>query len=152
MNTPRVQTHASIDTSDLPASIAFYEALLGSKAALVRHDYARFQLDEPALVLGLNAVERAGGRTGSIQHLGLRFPDQAGLEAAGRRLEAAGAPTRREDDTECCYARLARVWATDPSGVEWELFFAQEEVVESTSRAGGSDDCCEPTCCGATEA
>jgi len=152
MKIPPVQTHASIDTSDLQASVAFYAALLGSEPVLLRHDYARFQVDEPALVLGLNAVGRTReARTGTIQHLGIRFPDRAGLDSARLRLERLGVSVEREEDTECCYARLARVWATDPSGVQWELFHTQEEVVESGSRAGSSESCCEPTCCG-TEA
>mgnify|MGYP001270316206 CR=1 FL=1 len=148
-----VQTHASIDTSDLAASVAFYTALLGSEPTLLRHDYARFQVNEPALVLGLNAVARTPqARTGTIQHLGIRFPDPSGLDSARRRLDRLGAALESEEVTECCYARLARVWATDPSSVRWELFHTQEEVVESGSRAGGTGSCCEPTCCEASEA
>lgn len=148
MTTDSLQIHASIDTADLAASVAFYRALLGAEPALERHDYARFDVSEPPLVLGLNAVARlAPGSTGVLEHLGVRFADDSGLGAARRRLEGLAVSLEDEPDTECCYARLARVWATDPSGVRWELFVAREAVVEASSRAGDAAACCEPSCC-----
>lgn len=151
--TARLQTHVSIDTADLAASVAFYRALLGAEPALERHDYARFDVSEPPLLLGLNAVARlASGPTGALEHLGLRYADEAGLDAARRRLEGLGVSIEEEADTECCYARLDRVWASDPSGVRWELFVAREAVVEAASRAGGASSCCEPGCCATLDA
>lgn len=143
-----VQTHVSIDTTDLAASAAFYRALLGAEPALERHDYARFDVAEPPLVLGLNAVRKAPARSsGALEHLGLRFGDDGALDAARQRLQRLGAKLEEEADVECCYSRLARLWATDPSGIRWELFVAREAVVEAASRAGSSGSCCEPTCC-----
>ncbi len=144
----RIQTHASIDTGDLAASVAFYRTLLGAAPALERPDYARFDLADPSLVLGLNAVERLGPPARSpLEHLGIRFPDEAGLDAARQRLARGGFALEEEPDTECCYARLSRFWATDPSGIRWELFVAHETVVDAPSRSGAASPCCEPTCC-----
>ncbi len=109
----QLQTHVSIDTADLAAPVSFYRALIGVEPALERHDYARFDVSEPPLVLGLNAVRWvAAGSTGALNHLGVRFEDEAGLDAARRRLEGLGGSIEEEPDTECCYARLARLWAT----------------------------------------
>ena len=153
MTTARLQTHVSIDTADLAASVSFYRALLGAEPALERHDYARFDVDAPPLVLGLNAVARlAPASTGAIEHLGLRFDDEAGLDRARQRLARIAARLDEEPDTECCYARLARAWVADPSGVRWELFVAREAVVDAPSRAGSAGSCCEPTCCQPAEA
>ena len=152
MTTPRLRTHASIDTTDLSRSTAFYRALLGADPALERHDYARFDLADPPLVLGLNAVARLESRpTGALEHLGVRYGDDAGLDAARGRLARAGVALEEEPDAECCYARLARAWASDPSGVRWELFVAHEELVEAQSRAGSSASCCAPGCCATIE-
>jgi lactoylglutathione lyase len=82
-----------------------------------------------------------------VEHLGVRFEDESGLGAVRRRLEGLAIPFEDEPDTECCYARLARIWVTDPSGVRWELFVAREAVVEASSRAGNAASCCEPSCC-----
>ena len=148
----KIQTHASIDTIDLAASVTFYRTLLGANPALERHDYARFDLDDPSFVLGLNAVERLGSQArGPVEHLGVCFPDEAGLEAARQRFIQGSFALDEEPDTECCYSRLSRFWATDPSGVRWELFFAREEVVEAPSRAGTASSCCDPTCCAPIE-
>ena len=152
MTKARLQTHASIDTPDLARSTAFYRALFGAAPALERHDYARFDLADPPLVLELNAVARREPRpTGAIEHLGVRYGDDAGLDAARTRLAAAGVALEEESDTECCYARLARAWATDPSGVGWELFLAREELVDAPSRADPSSSCCAPGCCATIE-
>ncbi len=151
MTTPYPKTHVSIDTADLVASVAFYRALLGEEPALLRHDYARFEVAAPPLVLGLNAVDRAPAPTGALEHLGILFEDDVGLDAARERLARAGAQLDLEPDVECCYARLARVWASDPSGVRFELFVARESVVEAPSRAGSGSACCEPSCCATIE-
>ncbi len=148
MSTTRIQTHVSIDTSDLAASLAFYRALLGAEPALERHDYGRFDLSDPPLVLGLNSVRRApSAATGPLEHLGLRFHGDSDLGAARERMRRLGTALDEEADTECCYARLSRFWATDPSGVRWELFVAREAVVDAPTRAGNESASCEPGCC-----
>lgn len=154
MTTSTLRTHASLDTDDLAASIAFYRALLGADPVLERHDYARFQVEDPPLVLGLNAVRATPPRrTGPLEHLGIQFPDPGALAAARARLAAIGAHLEEEADTECCYARLTRAWAADPSGVRWELFHATQEVTDAADRSSGRPSaCCEPGCCVTSDA
>lgn len=137
-----LQNHVSIDTSDLARSRAFYAALFGCEPVLVRADYVRFWPAELGLVLSLNAGPAPARGTGSLQHLGILFPDQATLRAARERLARADFPTPGEEHTECCYAELDQYWATDPSGVRWELFLAHQEVVASPSACGPATGCC----------
>ena len=111
------QTHVSLGTRDLERSVAFYRTLFGSEPTLVRHDYARFTLDDPALVLGLNLVAEGRDGTSPLEHLGIAFPDERGLSQASERLTTAGFALDEEPDVVCCYARLTRAWATDPDGV-----------------------------------
>lgn len=141
----RRQTHVSIGTADLARSTAFYRALLDAEPVLERPDYARFWPAELGLVIGLNRRPSAGGATGPLQHLGVLFPDAAGLRAARERLERAGFETSGQEHVQCCYSELDQFWATDPSGVVWELFLAHEEVVEPQPKAAGA--CCAPSCC-----
>ena len=151
--TSRLQTHVSIDTSNLGASVAFYRALLGAEPALERRDYARFDVAAPPLVLALNGVDRSvPPSTGALEHLGIRFEDDAGLEQARQRLSQLGLALEEEPDAECCYARLTRLWAVDPSLVRWELFIAREAVVEAASRGGSAPSCCAPDGCASIEA
>lgn len=143
----RTQSHFSIDTHDLERSRAFYRALFAAEPVLEKPDYVRFWPSEPGLVLGLNRRAGAARDTGRLRHMGLLFPDAAGLAAARRRLSEAGFGTHGAEHTECCYAELDQFWATDPSGVVWELFLAHQEVVEPTSGAPEPSPCCGPSCC-----
>jgi catechol 2,3-dioxygenase-like lactoylglutathione lyase family enzyme len=143
----RLHTHVSISTPELPRSRAFYRALLDAEPALERHDYVRFWPAELGLVLGLNAAPAAdpAASTGSLQHLGLLFPDPAALAAARARLAAAGFASSGAEHVECCYAELDQFWATDPSGVRWELFVSHAAEVEPESAPART--CCGPACC-----
>ncbi len=71
-----VRLHASLNVSDMVRAVAFYRELLGCPPAKQRPDYAKFEIDEPPLVLSLIPGHVAGG--GPLNHLGLRVrsPDR----------------------------------------------------------------------------
>lgn len=48
-----VKFHLSLNVSNLNRSLAFYEVLFGKPPAKRRSDYAKFEVDEPPLVLSL---------------------------------------------------------------------------------------------------
>ena len=141
----RPQSHVSLGTTNLERSSAFYRALFDAEPVLARPDYVRFWPAELGLVVGLNRRREAGGATGAVQHLGILFPAAAQLAAARRRLEQAGFATHGKEHVQCCYSELDQFWATDPSGVVWELFLAHQEVVEPAAKPAGA--CCAPSCC-----
>jgi len=139
---PALQNHVSIDTADLARSTAFYAALFDCNPALERPDYVRFWPAELGLVLALNAGPARERGTGSLEHLGILFRDPAALRDARERLTRAGFTTTGQEHTECCYAELDQYWATDPSGVRWELFLAHQEVVTSPAACSPASGCC----------
>jgi catechol 2,3-dioxygenase-like lactoylglutathione lyase family enzyme len=116
----RVRFHLSLNVADLAKSIAFYRTLLGAEPAKVRADYAKFEPDEPPLVLSLEPTPRPVG--GPLNHLGLRMPDAKSLVAVQERLERAGLRTQREEGIECCYAKQTKFWAHDPDGTLCEVY------------------------------
>ena len=69
--------HLSLNVSDLARSIDFYRVLFGVEPAKRRADYAKFELNDPPLVLSLEPTPRAIG--GPLNHLGFRFPDKRSL-------------------------------------------------------------------------
>jgi catechol 2,3-dioxygenase-like lactoylglutathione lyase family enzyme len=123
---PAVRFHLSLNVSDLGRSVAFYRTLFGKGPAKQYGDYAKFELDEPPLVLSLEPSARAGG--GALNHLGFRMPDAAALVAMQRRLEEAGLRTQREAGVECCYARQTKFWITDPDQTLWEVYTLEEDI------------------------
>jgi catechol 2,3-dioxygenase-like lactoylglutathione lyase family enzyme len=124
--TPVVRFHLSLNVSSLERSVAFYRTLFGMEPAKVRPDYAKFEPDDPPLVLSLEPNGRPG--PGTLNHLGIRLPDSPTLVAMQERLERAGVRSQREEGVECCYARQTKFWVTDPDGTLWELYTLEEDI------------------------
>lgn len=121
-----VRFHISLNVSNLERSVAFYRTLFNLEPAKHRSDYAKFEPDEPPLVLSLEPNGRPG--PGTLNHLGIRLPDAATLVAMQERLERAGIRSQREEGVECCYAKQTKFWATDPDGTLWELYILEEDI------------------------
>lgn len=118
--------HLSLNVTNLPRSIQFFQQVLGVAPAKCRADYAKFEPESPPLVLSLEPHPHSGG--GALNHAGFRFPDSASLVAAQRRLEEAGMPTQREEGVECCYARQTKFWAHDPDNNLWEFYVLEGDI------------------------
>jgi catechol 2,3-dioxygenase-like lactoylglutathione lyase family enzyme len=125
--TPAVRFHVSLHVADLGRAAEFYRTLFAAEPVKLRGDYAKFELDDPPLVLSLEPV---GGLSsgGTLDHLGFRLPDSTALVAVQERLERAGIRTRREEGVECCYSRQTKFWVTDPDGTLWELYTFEGDI------------------------
>jgi catechol 2,3-dioxygenase-like lactoylglutathione lyase family enzyme len=110
--------HVHVNVHDLDASIRFYSNLFDTAPAVVKHDYAKWMLDDPRLNFAISTRERAPG----VDHLGIQADDAAELAEIGQRLAAADAVALIETGTTCCYARSDKYWAEDPQGLRWETF------------------------------
>jgi catechol 2,3-dioxygenase-like lactoylglutathione lyase family enzyme len=123
---PAIRFHLSLNVSDLARSLAFYRTLFGVEPAKQRADYAKFELDDPPVVLSLEPTPRATG--GPLNHLGFRMPDAASLVAMQERLERAGIRAQREEGVECCYARQTKFWVHDPDQTLWEIYTFEGDI------------------------
>jgi catechol 2,3-dioxygenase-like lactoylglutathione lyase family enzyme len=142
-----LKPHVSLNVSDIAASVAFYEKAFATPPAKRRPGYAKFDLASPSLNLSMVEAPRTGV---NASHFGVQVADTSDVEEAKARFEAAGLPTRTEENTTCCYAVQDKVWVTDPDGNSWEVFVvkADAEVMEEPKPAPRT--CCAPSCC-ATE-
>lgn len=135
--------HINLQVRDLEEARAHYSTLLGSEPGFEKQDYARWELDEPALSLSI--TDRAGAS--GLDHLGIKFDAADELHAARQRLEAVGAELRWQENASCCYAKSDKGWWRDPAGLNWELFITHRQVEEfggdgvppDTGSADGSD-------------
>jgi catechol 2,3-dioxygenase-like lactoylglutathione lyase family enzyme len=123
---PTVRFHLSLNVSDLGRSVEFYRTLFGQAPAKQRADYAKFELDDPPLVLSLEPAAR--GQGGALNHLGFRLSDSATLVRMQERLELAGVRSQREEGVECCYARQTKFWVTDPDHTLWEMYVLEGDL------------------------
>jgi hypothetical protein len=121
-----VRFHLSLNISDLGKSVEFFRAIFGRDPAKQRSDYAKFEIDDPPLVLSLQPHAPAG--RGALNHAGFRFATPAALIEAQRRLELAGMHTQREEGVECCYSRQTKFWAHDPDGGLWEFYVLEGDI------------------------
>jgi catechol 2,3-dioxygenase-like lactoylglutathione lyase family enzyme len=115
-----VKFHASLNVRDLSRAVDFYQALFGVRPAKVYPDYAKFELNEPPLILSLKPHRAAKG--GPLNHLGLRLKTVEALAEVQKRLEQAGYKPVRQDDVRCCYAHQTKFWVADPDEVLWEVY------------------------------
>lgn len=122
----RVRFHLSLNVANLDRSVAFFRTLFGMEPAKLMADYAKFEPDNPPLVLSLEPTPRAVG--GPLNHLGFRMPNAAMLVEMQMRLERAGMPTQREEGVECCYAKQTKFWAHDPDGTLWEVYTFEGDI------------------------
>jgi hypothetical protein len=63
------------------------------------------------------------------------------------RLEQArtqGIVSKEEIGTSCCYAVQDKFWATDPDGVQWEVYYFHEDAEFNDPHFYNSD---EVNCC-----
>jgi catechol 2,3-dioxygenase-like lactoylglutathione lyase family enzyme len=118
--------HLSLNVKNLERSVEFFRIFLGREPAKCRPDYAKFEMDDPPLVLSLEPFAAQPG--GNLNHLGFRMPSAEALVEVQRRLELAGISTRREEGVECCYARQTKFWVHDPDRNLWEIYTLDEDI------------------------
>jgi catechol 2,3-dioxygenase-like lactoylglutathione lyase family enzyme len=121
-----VKFHASLNVSDLARSIEFYTALFGTAPAKLYADYAKFEVENPPLVLSLKPKRACAG--GPLNHLGLRVVTVEQLRDIQERLKAVGARIGQQDDVKCCYAHQTKIWVTDPDQTMWEIYVLHDDV------------------------
>jgi len=138
------RTHIHVGVADLDAAIHRYTALFGAAPALVKDDYAKWMLDDPALNFAISTRE---GAPGHISHLGLQLESVEALESLTSELRGADAPVQSDREAHCCYARSDKEWTEDADGIAWELFVThdQDEAFGDDSGPLGAkaEACCD---------
>lgn len=143
--TPRVQL--ALNVENLEDAIAYYSKLFGVDVNKRKPGYANFAIDNPPLKLVLFENDQAE----RLNHLGVETFDNADVEAAISRLEAAEIADEIEREEVCCFAKQSKVWSADPQGLRWEwytvhedseTFFAEAEAAASETPAAGTAACC----------
>jgi len=110
--------HVHVSVADLAESIRFYSSLFAAAPAVVKHDYAKWMLDDPRINFAVSSRGRAAG----LDHIGIQVDSDAELRALRGQLEAADSALVEQSETTCCYAKGDKYWVTDPTGIAWETY------------------------------
>jgi catechol 2,3-dioxygenase-like lactoylglutathione lyase family enzyme len=116
--------HVHVSVGDLEANIRFYSQVFGVPPTVVKDDYAKWMLEDPAVNF---AVSRRGAPAG-LDHLGIQVESDEELAEVHARMERAGIAARTETGAQCCYARADKHWLVDPQGLAWEAFHTLEAI------------------------
>lgn len=134
--------HLHVSVPSIEQGIAFYSALFDTAPTVVKHDYAKWMLDDPQVNL---AISSRGGVNG-VDHVGIQVDNSGDLAALAARLKAAGNDTVVQVATTCCYANSDKSWVSDPAGVRWETFYTHGEATsygeDAPVAATATASCC----------
>lgn len=139
--------HVHVGVEDLSKSIGFYSTLFGAKPTVLKHDYAKWMLDDPRVNFAISTGQHAAK---GIEHLGIQAESADELSEVYDRLEAADRPVLEEGATTCCYAKSEKSWIADPDGIVWEAFYTNGEATvygDSPELSALSDKASETACC-----
>ncbi len=128
--------HFGLRVADLDRAVGFYRVLFGVDPVKQVEDYAKFEVQDPPLVLALHPGGGANGG-GALNHVGFRVADSEALVAVQHRLETHGIPTQREEGVECCYALQTKFWVPDADAHLWEVYTLHQDLEHS---GFGGDD------------
>src|SRR5437016_1750730 len=118
--------HMSLKVKNLDQSVEFYGRLFGVAPAKQFADYAKFELDDPALVLSLEPL-RDGERTG-LDHLGIRVSSRNLLIDATSRIAERGLTFEHLASVDCCYSRQSKIYMNDPDGHLVEVYTVEADL------------------------
>ena len=121
--------HVALYVKDLDAAIARYTKVLGQEPVKVRHDYAKFEIADPPVILSLNV----GGEPGQVSHLGIRYPGTGDVASELARAKREGIELLEQKGTTCCYAKADKFWVRDADGMPWEMYTLLEDAESETA-------------------
>ena len=119
-----MRLHVNLTVGDIAESVRFYSSLFGAQPALLKEDYAKWELADPPIHL---AVTTHGARSG-VDHLGIQLEDSDQLREITARLTATPTPVLEQENTACCYAKSNKTWVRDPAGLAWEVFHTSDQI------------------------
>jgi catechol 2,3-dioxygenase-like lactoylglutathione lyase family enzyme len=136
-----MRAHVSLDVQNTDRSVDFYRKLFGQEPQKQAKDYAKFDLKNPPLNFAMQS--RPGLPASRVSHFGIEVGSPGELSLWRERLQAEGLVKREETQTACCFARQDKLWAEDPDGNAWEVFYVYEQLpVQAFASNGGQ--CCPP--------
>jgi catechol 2,3-dioxygenase-like lactoylglutathione lyase family enzyme len=116
--------HVHVTVADIDKAVSFYNTLFDQVAAVVKDDYAKWMLDDPAVNFAISNRRTEVG----LNHLGFQVDDDEELARIETRLKQAELDGLKESNTSCCYAKSNKYWTQDPAKIHWENFHTLDSI------------------------
>ncbi|HIF09161.1 MAG TPA: glyoxalase/bleomycin resistance/dioxygenase family protein [Sneathiellales bacterium] len=116
--------HVHVAVPDLDKAVRFYSTMFKNEPVVLKHDYAKWLLDDPRINFAISVRGRATG----LDHLGLQVESDEELVAKRAQLASADENLVTQTATACCYSESDKYWISDPAGIAWETFHTLGEV------------------------
>jgi catechol 2,3-dioxygenase-like lactoylglutathione lyase family enzyme len=123
--------HVALYVKDIDAAVERYRKILGIEPAKVKHDYAKFEITDPPVILSLNR----GGEPGKVSHLGIRYAGNGEMATERVRTKNEGLDQLLQEGTTCCYAKANKFWVRDADQVAWEMYSLLEDADQEETAA-----------------
>ena len=121
--------HVAVYVRSIPKAVEKYRKLLGIEPAKVRHDYAKFEIQDPPVIFSMSL----GGEPGTLSHLGIRYPGTGDVASEMLRVKQTDTSLFKQEGTTCCYAKADKFWVRDQDGIPWEMYTLLEDVDAETA-------------------
>ncbi len=113
-----MKLHVSMRVENLDTAITFYSALFNQAPLIHKENYAKWDVQDPAV----NFVVEAGHKEGGLDHLGIQVASQEELDPLVDRMRGTERPFLDKECTTCCYAKMDKAWVKGVADEKWEAF------------------------------
>lgn len=136
--------HVSLYVKDLNKTIEFYNAFFGQQPEKIKEKYTKYILEKPSLIISF--IENEERVQANFGHLGFQVETKSELENKLAIAREKGIVSLEEIGTNCCFAEQDKFWATDPSGIQWEVYYFHQDVEFNDPKYsdGMTAQCCMP--------
>jgi hypothetical protein len=101
-------------------------------------------LEKPSLIISF--IENPERVQQNFGHLGFQLETVEEMSEWLNKARLQGIVSKEEIGTSCCYAIQDKFWATDPDGVQWEVYYFHEDAEFNDPHYASQDAsaCCMP--------
>lgn len=131
MSKPTNKVHISLNVANLQASVEFFGRVFGQYPTKMFGDYAKFDVENPPLVLSLEPKQSR--QQPNLNHLGIRLESGDTVESHFNALAQRGIETQVMAGVQCCYSEQTKIALNDPDGNLWEVYTLDKDLETSHS-------------------
>jgi catechol 2,3-dioxygenase-like lactoylglutathione lyase family enzyme len=152
MKTNYPKMHVSLYVKNIADTVEFYTSFFGTEVTKVEPKYAKFILDDPALIISF--IENENKVKANFGHLGFQVDRIEELKSRLEKAKEKNLVELEEMGTSCCYALQDKFWVKDPDGYAWEVYYFHEDVKFNDPHytLDEKENCCTPAQSEKTEA